>query len=432
MRTVLRGARGPGDVAMRDGWIEAVGVVAAQPGDVVVDCTDTFLTAGFVNTHHHLYQWMTRGRAYGCDLFGWLQTLYPVWGRLDVDDVHAAALVGLTELVATGCTTAFDHHYLVPRGDDSVFDAIVEAARTVGVRLHLSRGSMDLSEKDGGLPPDHVVEQIDAILASTERIIATHHDGEWVNVVVAPCSPFSVSRELMLASADLARHHGLRLHTHLAETLDEEHHCLERFGLRPVDVLDEWGWIAPDVWVAHGIHFDDPEVARLGAQHTGVAHCPSSNGRLGAGMCRVVDLRAAGAPVGLGVDGVASNEVGGLFPELRQSLITARQRALDATCFAPADALELATSGGAACLGRSDIGALAAGLRADVVAWPVTDLADIEEPLVGLVLGPDRRARDVWIGGRRVVESGVVTTVDERAARHALATRAQRLWNVSG
>lgn len=432
MRTVLRGARWPGDIAIRDGRIEAVGVIAPEPGDDVVDCSDTVLTAGFVNTHHHLYQWMTRGRAHGCDLFEWLQTLYPVWGRLDVDDVYAAALVGLTELVATGCTTAFDHHYLVPRGDDSVFDAIVAAARTVGVRLHLSRGSMDLSEKDGGLPPDHVVEEIDAILASTERVIAEHHDGEWVSVVVAPCSPFSVSRELMLESADLARRHGLRLHTHLAETLDEEHHCLERFGLRPVDVLDEWGWIAPDVWVAHGIHFDDAEVGRLGAQRTGVAHCPNSNGRLGAGMCRVVDLRAAGAPVGLGVDGVASNEVGGLFPELRQSLVTARQRALDAACFSPTDALDLATAGGAACLGRDDLGALTPGLRADVVAWPVPDLADIADPLVGLVLGPDRRARDVWVGGRRVVEAGVVTTVDQTAARHALATRAQRLWNVGG
>lgn len=428
-RVVLRGARYPGDVAMRDGAIVAVGTVAPEADDEVVDCRDTVLTAGLVNTHHHLYQWMTRGRAVGCDLFGWLQTLYPIWGRLDAEDVHAAAVVGLSRLVATGCTTAFDHHYIVPRGDDSVFDAVVDAARIVGVRLHLSRGSMDLSEKDGGLPPDHVVEEIDAILASTERVIAAHHDGEWVEVVVAPCSPFSVSGDLMVASAALARRHGLRLHTHLAETLDEEHHCRERFGRRPVELLDEWGWIAPDVWVAHGIHFDDAEVARLGAVGAGVAHCPSSNGRLGAGMCRVVDLRRAGAPVGLGVDGAASNEGGGLFGELRQCLLTARQRAGDPGCFAPADALEVATKGGAACLGREDIGALDPGKRADVVAWDVEDLADVADPVAGLVLGPDRRARDVWVGGRRVVEAGRVTTLDVRAAQRTLAARARRLWD---
>lgn len=235
-----------------------------MPGDVVIDCDDNIITAGLINTHHHLYQWMTRGRAIGCDLFGWLTELYPVWGELDVEDVSAAATVGLGELALTGCTTAFDHHYLVPRGDDTVFDAIVEAARAVGVRLHLSRGSMDLGESRGGLPPDHVVEDIDAILASTERIIAEHHDGVDVSVVVAPCNPFSVSEQLMVDSAALARRHGLRLHTHLAETVDEEHHCLERFGRRPLEVLDDWGWIAPDVWVAHGIWFDDAEIARLG------------------------------------------------------------------------------------------------------------------------------------------------------------------------
>ena len=313
-RTVLRGARWPGDVAIVDGHIVEVGSIAAMAGDLVIDCTDCIVTAGFVNTHHHLYQWMTRGRAVGCDLFGWLTELYPVWGRLDVDDVRAAALVGLSELALSGCTTAFDHHYLVPRGDDRVFDAVVDAARLVGVRLHLSRGSMDVGESLGGLPPDHVVEDRDAVLASTERIIADYHDGERICVVVAPCSPFSVSRELMIESAALARRHGLRLHTHLAETLDEDAHCLERFGARPLDLMDEWGWAASDVWYAHGVHFNDDEVRRLGATGIGVAHCPSSNARLGAGMCRTVDLTAAGAPVGLGVDGAASNEGGHLFP----------------------------------------------------------------------------------------------------------------------
>jgi len=427
-RTVLSGARHPGDVAFDDGHIVAVGTIAAEPGDAVIDCTDTVITAGLVNTHHHLYQWITRGRAIGCDLFGWLTELYPVWGRIEVDDVRAAALVGLSELAHTGCTTASDHHYLVPHGDDSVFDAIAEAAGQVGIRLHLSRGSMDLSEKDGGLPPDHVVEPLEAILRSTERVIAQHHDGEWVSVVVAPCSPFSVSGELMVESAALARRHGLRLHTHLGETIEEEHHCLERFGRRPTDVLDEWGWIAPDVWVAHGIHLSDSEVDRMGQQRCGVAHCPSSNARLGSGSCRVVDLVAAGAPVGLGVDGAASNEVGGLFPELRQALYTARQRAGDASCFGPADALERATAGGAACLGRRDIGRLQVGARADLAVWATSDMTDVADPLAGLVLGPDRRVRDLYVGGRLVVEQGVHRSVDTSAARQDLARRAKRLW----
>jgi len=425
---VLRGARWPGDVAFRDGWIEAVGTVTEEPDDEVIACDGDLITAGLVNTHHHLYQWMTRGRCVGCDLFGWLVELYPVWGRLDVEDVRAAALVGLGELALTGCTTAADHHYLVPRGDDSVFDALADAASTIGIRLHLARGSMDLGESRGGLPPDHVVEDIDVILASTESVIARHHDGERIVVTVAPCSPFSVTSELMRGSAELARRHGLRLHTHLAETLEEERDALERFGRRPVELLEDLGWIGGDVWVAHGIHFDDAEVARLGAAGTGVAHCPSSNARLGAGMCHVTDLEAAGAPVGLGVDGAASNEVGGLQPELRQALYTARQRAGRADAFMPADALRIATEGGARCLGRRDIGRLEQGFRADIVVWPGDDLADVPEPIDGLVLGPQRRARHVFVGGERVVEDGELLGADPAWLRRDLAVRARRLW----
>lgn len=428
MRTVLRGARWPGDIAMHDGRIVAVGNVDAEPADDVVDVDGAIVTAGFVNTHHHLFQWMTRGRAVGCDLFGWLTTLYPVWGELTVDDVRAAALVGLSQLALTGCTTAADHHYLVPHGDDSVFDAVADAARQVGVRIHLARGSMDLGQSKGGLPPDHVVEGIDAIAASTSAVIDRLHDGEMVTVVVAPCSPFSVTPDLMKVSADLARERGVRLHTHLAETLDEQGFCLERFGRRPVDLLDEWGWIADDVWVAHGIHFDDEEVKRLGSAGTGVGHCPSSNARLAAGLCRVTDLRAAGSPVGLGVDGAASNEVGGLFPELRQALYTARQRTGIADEFMPSDALELATDGGAACLGRDDIGRLEPGMRADVAVWPADDLADIAEPVDALVLGPDRRVRHLFVGGNAVVRDGALVGVDIDAARADLAARSRRLW----
>ena len=427
-RLVLRGARHPGDVAVADGRIVAVGTVPAEPGDEVVRCEGDVVTAGLVNTHHHLYQWMTRGRAVGCNLFDWLVELYPVWGRLSVEDVRAAALVGLGELAATGCTTASDHHYLVPRGDDAVFDAIVDAAGEVGLRLHLSRGSMDLGESLGGLPPDHVVEDRDAILASTESVIARHHDGEMVHVTVAPCSPFSVTPGLMVESAELARRHGLRLHTHLCETVEEQEHCLERFGRRPVEMLDEWGWVGDDVWLAHGIHIDDGEMARLGTAGTGVAHCPSSNARVAAGMCRVTDLRAAGCPVGLGVDGVASNEVGGLFGELRQALYTARLRELRPDALMPADVVEMGTREGARCLGLDDVGSVQVGMRADLAVWPGDDLGDIADALTALVLGPDRRVRHLFVEGRAVVADGLLSGTDLAEAHRDLAGRARRLW----
>jgi len=425
---VLRGARHPGDIAVADGRIVAGGTIPPEQDDVVVNCDGDIITAGLVNTHHHLYQWMTRGRAVGCGLFGWLVELYPVWGRLSVADVRAAALVGLGELAATGCPTASDHHYLVPRGDDTVFDAIVDAAHEVGIRLHLSRGSMDLGESRGGLPPDHVVEDRDAILASTESVIARHHDGEMVHVTVAPCSPFSVTPELMVESAELARRHGLRLHTHLCETVEEQQHCLERFGRRPVEMLDEWGWVGDDVWLAHGIHIDDGEMARLGAAGTGVAHCPSSNARIAAGMCRATDLRAAGCPVGLGVDGVASNEVGGLFPELRQALYTARLREMRPDALMPDDVVEMGTRGGARCLGMDDVGSIQVGMRADLAVWPGDDLGDIADALTALVLGPDRRVRYLFVEGRRVVADGRLAGTDLSAAHRDLAERSRRLW----
>lgn len=428
-RIVLRGARSPGDVAIDGGTIVAVGSVAPEPGDEVVDVPGDIVTAGFVNSHHHLYQWMTRGRAVGCDLFGWLTALYPVWAQLTVDDVRLAARVGIAELARSGCTSVFDHHYLVPGGDVTVFDAIVDAAGEVGTRLQLSRGSMDLGESKGGLPPDHVVEDRDAILAHTEALAGHLADDPLVDVVVAPCSPFSVTPELMTESAELARRLGLRLHTHLAETIDEETDALARFGRRPVELLDGWGWLDDDVWVAHGIHFDDVEVALLGERGVGVAHCPSSNARLASGMCRVGDLEPAGVPVGLGVDGVASNEVGRLFPELRQSLYTARQRTLDAASFQPADALRLATEGGARCLGRDDLGRLEPGAAADIAVWPGDDLGDVPDPVDGLVLGPDRQVRHLYVAGRRVVEDGTVLGLDLDRAHRDLAAASRRLWS---
>lgn len=280
----------------------------------------------------------------------------------------------------------------------------------------------------GADSPDDVVEETAAILSSTETIAARLHDGELINVVVAPCSPFSVTTELMTESAALARRLGLRLHTHLAETVEEERDCLARFGKRPLEVLEDLDWIGPDVWFAHGIHFDADEIRRVGAAGTGVAHCPSSNGRLGSGICAVTDLRTAGAPVGLGVDGPASNEVGTLFPELRQSLYFARQRAGSAAAFSPSDALELATTGGARVLGRPDLGRLEPGAPADLAIWPAGDLADMSDPLAGLVLGPDRRVRHLLVGGKDVVTDGALTGVDLVGAREDLVRRAKRLW----
>ena len=428
-RIVLRGARWPGDVAIESGRIAAVGAVPQLPGDTDVDCREAIVTPGLVNTHHHLYQWMTRGRATTCDLFGWLTELYPVWGRLEVADVAAAATVGLAELALGGATTVADHHYLVPNGDDAVFGAIVEAAATVGVRLYLSRGSMDLGASAGGLPPDEVVEDIDSILESTERVATAYHDGDRVNVVVAPCSPFSVTPELMRESAQLARRLGLRLHTHLAETVDEERDCLARYGTRPVDLVEDLGWLGPDVWFAHGIHFDDSEVARVATAGAGVAHCPNSNGRLGAGICRVRDLVDAGVPVGLGVDGAASNEIGSLLPEVRQALYFARLRAGRGDAMSPAEALSLGTIGGAGCLGRTDIGRLEVGAAADIAVWPADDLADISDAIAGLVLGPDRRARHVFVSGTPVVSDGALNGVDLAAAHAELARRSRRLWS---
>tara|TARA_A100001037_G_scaffold45604_1_gene36787 strand:+ start:1064 stop:2110 length:1047 start_codon:yes stop_codon:yes gene_type:complete len=348
---------------------------------------------------------------------------------MNVEDVYAAALVGLSELAMTGCTTASDHHYIVPNNDDSVFDAIVEAAKAVGIRLFLSRGSMDLGESSGGLPPDNLVEDRDAILASTQRVIEEHHDGDMVHVVVAPCSPFSVSTELMVESAELARKYGLQMHTHLCETIDEQDHCLERFGKRPVMQLVDWGWAGDDVWLAHGIHLTNDEISLLGNAGTGIAHCPSSNARIAAGLCPVVDFRKNNVPVGLGVDGAASNEVGGLFGEMRQALYTARIREEQADALMPEDVLDMGTVGGARCLGMDNFGMIDVGSPADLVVWPGNDLGGISDPITGLILGPDRRAKHVFVAGEQRVQDGQLIGVDIHAAHRELAERAQLLWD---
>ena len=292
-----------------------------------IDGTGCLVTPGLVNTHHHLYQWATRGLALDETLFGWLTTLYPIWGRLDAEIVGASAGAGLGWLALSGCTTSMDHHYVFPRDGGDVLEAEIVAARQIGVRFHPTRGSMDLSRKDGGLPPDNVVEDTDDALAATEAAIDRWHDPSpeaMLQIAVAPCSPFSVTSKLMSEAAVLARRKGVRLHTHLAETDDEEEFCQEKFGCTPVEYAERLGWLGDDVWLAHGVHLDDSAIAKLGETGTGVAHCPSSNARLGAGAARVRELLDNAVPVGLGVDGAASQEASHLGAELRQALFTAR------------------------------------------------------------------------------------------------------------
>lgn len=427
-RTVLRGAWSPGDVAFRDGVIVAVGDVPAEQGDAVVRCDGSIITAGLVNAHHHLAQTMTRGQGADLDLTTWLRTLYPRWGRMDVDDVRSAALLGLIELARTGCTLAADHHYVVPRSDDRHFDAIADAAREVGIRLYLARGSIDLGTSRGGLAPDEDVEETDAALASMEAVAARLHDGETTWVALAPNSAHSATLELMRGAAELAGRLGLRLHTHLSETPGVVAMYRERWGRGPVDLLEDLGWLGPTTWVAHATHLDDDEVLRLGRAGVGVAHCPSGNARLGTGIGRVADLMAAGSPVGLGVDGGAVNESLALQPEMRQAMYLARLRAGGPSRFSPADALRTATDGGAGCLGLSDrFGSLEVGRPADLAVWGADDLQDFPDAVTGLVLGAFRGVDRLYVAGRPVVEDGHVLGVDEDAALRDLQRRSIRL-----
>ena len=424
-----------GYVAVSGNQIAAVGagpVPEAFDHAQIIETSGCLVTPGLVNTHHHLYQWATRGRAADSTLFQWLTELYPVWARIGEQIVADAATAALAWLARTGCTTSTDHHYVFPRGGGDVLGATVAAARAVGLRFHPTRGSMDLGASSGGLPPDEVVEDIDEILASTERAIAALHDpapGSMLRLGVAPCSPFSVTGELMAASAELARKHGLRLHTHLAETADEADFCAERFGRTPAEYLDSLGWLADDVWLAHGVHLDDAAIARMAATGTGVAHCPSSNGRLGAGICRTADLIAAGVPVGLGVDGAASNEEASLIGEVRQAVLMARATG-GPRSLTVRRALELATLGGARLIGRAgEIGSLEAGKLADLALWQMDGLgtADIADPVAALVLGPRPPLELLVVNGEIVVERDEVVTVDERAVTAAAVRAAAAL-----
>jgi cytosine/adenosine deaminase-related metal-dependent hydrolase len=395
--------------------------VARPHGDAAprrVDGRGCLATPGLVNTHHHLYQWGTRGMAADSTLFGWLTELYPVWARMDAELVLAAATAALAWLARSGCTTTMDHHYVFPRSGGDVLGATVAAAGQVGLRFHPTRGSMDLGASSGGLPPDEVVESRDAILASTQAAIGQFHDpspDSMLRLGVAPCSPFSVTGELLTDAAELARRMGVRLHTHLAETTDEDDYCAERFGCTPVEYLDSLGWLGDDVWLAHAVHLTDAGIARLAATGTGVAHCPSSNARLGAGICRTRALLDAGVSVGLGVDGAASNEASSLLGEVRQAALMARA-AGGPQAMTVRQALEMATTGGARILGReAEIGSLEPGKLADIALWRLDTLphAGIADPVAALVLGPPAPLELLLVNGTVVLEHDRLVTVDE-------------------
>lgn len=431
-----RRSRFPGGfVLVRDERIEAVGAAPAPRLDephTRIDARGKVVLPGLVNTHHHLPQTLTRNvpRVQEAPLFRWLVELYEIWRGLDADAVDAAARVGLGELLLTGCTTSTDHLYLFPRGQDRLIDVEIAAARDLGIRFQPTRGSMSRGKSQGGLPPDDVVQDEAAILEDSRRLIREHHDprpGAMTRIALAPCSPFSVTDDLMRRTAELARENGVRLHTHMAETLDEERYCLEVYGCRPVEYLRRLGWLGSDVWLAHCVHLSDPEIALFAETATGVAHCPSSNFRLGSGIAPVRKMLEAGVPVGLGVDGSASNDTSNMLAEVRQALLAHRLGADPSRWVTAEEALWMATRGGARCLGRDDVGSLEPGKAADLILVDTRRLSyagaggDI---LAGLVFSPWPEPVDtVMVNGRVVVEGGTLAGVDVEA----LVARADRI-----
>ncbi len=411
------------DVFCEDGLIRAIGPNLPQRADRVIDGTHFWCYPGLVNTHHHLYQVFSRNlpQVQNLELFDWLTTLYEIWKGLDEEVVSLSSMTGLGELMKYGCTTCFDHHYVFPTGAGDLLGAQFAAADTLGVRMVASRGSMDLSRKDGGLPPDSVVQTVDEIMKSSAQAIETYHDpklGSMHQVVLAPCSPFSVSAELLRQSALLARQYGVRLHTHLCETKDEERYMLEKYGVRPLEYMEKLGWTGNDVWFAHGIHFNDEELQKLAGTGTGVAHCPISNMKLSSGVARIPEMLKLGVPVGLAVDGSASNDGSSLLEELRVCYLLHR---LQSSKAAPSgyQVLKMATRGSARLLGRSDIGSLEVGKCADLF---LVDSRRLE--LVGAEASPADALATIGlrapvdytvVAGKVVVQEGHLVGVDEEA-----------------
>jgi cytosine/adenosine deaminase-related metal-dependent hydrolase len=420
-----------GGLFVRNNFIEQVGVTSGLPtsADQVIDARGMVILPGLVNTHHHLYQTLTRCLAQDDGLFNWLRTLYPIWARMNGEAVYVSAKVGLAELLLSGCTTSSDHLYLYPNG--SRIDDEIRAAEEIGIRFHAARGSMSLGASKGGLPPDSVVEEEDAILADCQRAIETFHQAErfgMVRVALAPCSPFSVTPDLMRESAAMARAYGVRLHTHLAETLDEEQFCLETFGHRPVAYVESLGWTGDDVWHAHCVHMSDGEIVLFARTGTGVAHCPSSNMRLASGIAPISDLRQSGVRVGLGVDGSASNDSSHMLAEARQAMLLQRVKG-DAGVMSAQQALELATLGGAAVLGRDDIGALAPGMAADFIGYRLERLeftGSLHDPLAALVFCTPVNVDLSVVNGRVRVVGGQIVDLElpPLIARHNAISRA--------
>jgi cytosine/adenosine deaminase-related metal-dependent hydrolase len=419
-----------GWIAVTDGVVSALG----GPGDPMpeaarrVDARGCLVTPGLVNTHHHLYQNLTRAYAPALTggLFDWLVTLYPLWARLDEEAAYVSAYVGLAELAQSGCTTSTDHLYVHPRGAGDLISAEVAAARELGVRFHPTRGSMSLSVKDGGLPPDSVVQDDDEILADSQRLVEAHHDRSttaMTRIALAPCSPFSVSTALMRRTAELAETLDVRLHTHLAETQDEDAFCLATFGRRPVDYLSDVGWMTDRTWLAHVVWPSPAEISRLGAARVGAAHCPSSNMILGSGLAPVAELRTAGAPVGLGVDGSSSADSASLWLEARTAMLQGKLRH-GAAAMSARDALEIATRGGAACLGRAgEIGQLSVGACGDLAVWSIDGVqfaGALSDPVEAWLRCGPLSARHTVVGGRLVVEDGAVVHpgLDEQLTVH--------------
>ncbi|MFH8489457.1 8-oxoguanine deaminase [Streptomyces longisporoflavus] len=430
-----------GYVVVAGNKIESIGAGKAPEGlaNVVrrVDGTGHLVTPGLINTHHHFYQWITRGLATDHNLFQWLTALYPTWARIDEQMVKAAAQGSLGMMARGGVTTAMDHHYVFPKDSGDLSGAIIGAASDMGVRFTLARGSMDRSEKDGGLPPDFAVESLEGALAATEETVKKHHDASFdamTQVAVAPCSPFSVSTELMKQGAELARRLGVRLHTHGSETVEEEKFCHELFGMGPTDYFESTGWLGDDVWMAHCVHMNDSDIAAFARTGTGVAHCPSSNARLAAGIARVPDMLKAGVPVGLGVDGTASNESGELHTELRNALLINRLGAHREAALNARQALRLGTFGGAQVLGRAtQIGSLEPGKLADLVLWKIDGIghSSIADPVTAIVFGAAAPVTLSLVNGKPVVENGRLLNVDEDAVARSARDEAQRLARIA-
>lgn len=439
-----------GAMLIRDGWIEQVGTTAEinEPGEETVDLADHIVLPGLINTHHHLYQTLTRAipDAQNAGLFDWLRTLYPIWSQLTPHHIAVSTQVGLAELALSGCTTTSDHLYLFPPG--CRLDDQIEAAGKVGIRFHAARGSMSLGESDGGLPPDHIVEDENFILADTQRLLESYHQpepGAMLRVVVAPCSPFSVSTDAMQESAELARSMRARLHTHLAETWDEDSFCRDRFGMSPIDYAESVGWLGEDVWYAHAVHIGEVGRRKMAASRTGVAHCPTSNMRLASGIAPLRSLLKLGVPVGLGVDGSASNDSSHMLAEVRQAMLLSRlansltntqqsqPRFHEAPQFKDSGpegmgpdldsnqlltargALEIATRGGAEVLGRPELGSLQPGQAADFIALNLNRLeyaGALHDPVAAAVFCTPQKVEHSFVHGRQVVKGGELLSID--------------------